>query len=137
MDVEQVREWIADGDTDAIESAWMEALEAGAPSAAMQQTLEALMEAEESETAATLGWILLSESAESRPPAEALRRLLQRQAFHEACLAHPLADHIWSPRGVVSTCAIIHRKVNVDKPQKKKFLVNAPAVCLAANPLPD
>jgi len=72
MDVEQIKQWIADGEIDAVESAWLEAIEQAAPLAAMRETLEALTAAGHSEAAETLGEVLLSDAADRRPAAEAL-----------------------------------------------------------------
>ena len=72
MDIEAIKQWLASGKTDAIENAWMEAIEQGTALATMVKTLETVVDAGNEATAESLGWMLLSEIDESAPPADAL-----------------------------------------------------------------
>jgi transcription elongation factor GreA len=73
MNLEKMRSWIADGNTDAIENAWMEAVEGGEPLDVMRGALEALVQADGADTAHTLAWMLLSDAVDSRSPEQALK----------------------------------------------------------------
>ncbi len=66
MDLAAIKQWIADRDMQAIETAWLEAVEQPAPPAELQEALEAAVSAGLTELAETLAWMLLSESAEGR-----------------------------------------------------------------------
>ena len=66
MDLAAIKQWIADGDTQAIETAWLEAVEQPAPAGELQEVLQAAASAGLAELAETLAWMLLSESAEGR-----------------------------------------------------------------------
>ena len=66
MDLAAMKEWIAEGNTQAVENAWLEAVEQPAPPGELLETLEATVSAGLSELAETLAWMLLSESAEGR-----------------------------------------------------------------------
>lgn len=72
MNVKEIKEQIAVGNMDAVETAWMEAIEAGEDLAHMRAVLAALVEASQAETAETLGGLLLSEAVDKRTPEEAL-----------------------------------------------------------------
>jgi transcription elongation factor GreA len=72
MNVEQIKEWIAAGECEAVESAWMDAIEGPHTPEAVGEVLTALVEAGQAETAETLGWALLADQADRRPAEEVL-----------------------------------------------------------------
>jgi len=63
MDVEQMTEWIASGEMEALEEAWMAAAEADEPVAPDEagEVLAALVRAEKEDLADTFGWTVLEE----------------------------------------------------------------------------
>ena len=72
MNVKEIRQWIADGAANAVENAWMAGVENEAAPGEMREALECLVEAGQVDTAHTLGWLLLSETAERHGPDKAL-----------------------------------------------------------------
>ena len=72
MNVANIKQWLADGNMNAVESAWMEGAEQGAPLEEMRQILAALVEADRTDEAETLGWMFFSDAAERFEPAAAL-----------------------------------------------------------------
>jgi len=74
MDVEQIKEWLAAGEVDAIEEAWMAAAEGDAPVAPEQAgaVLTALVEAEQDDLADTLGWAMLEDRKDRMGPEQRL-----------------------------------------------------------------
>ena len=72
MDLQVVKQCIAVGNLDAVESAWMKAVEAGAALSELRAVVEALVEADRADTGETLAWMYLSEAAEAMPPAQAV-----------------------------------------------------------------
>jgi len=72
MDLQKVKQWIAEGNLHAVEEAWLEAVEDRASLPAMREVLLALVEAKQAETAITLAGLLLSEAAEHCEPTDAL-----------------------------------------------------------------
>ena len=66
MDLEQIKQWLADGELGAVEEAWMAAAEADAPVAPDEaaEVLAALVAAEQDDLADTLGWAMLEERKE-------------------------------------------------------------------------
>ena len=72
MNVEQIKEWIAAGELSAVESAWLEGVEAKAPLSEMVAVLEALVAAEKLDAAETCAAMLLEERIGQSPPNEAL-----------------------------------------------------------------
>jgi len=74
MNLEQINDWIAEGEFDEIESAWMAAAEAEGvfPPEDAAKVLEALVAADQADRAETLGWALLEERAERLAQAERL-----------------------------------------------------------------
>ena len=72
MNMEDIKGRIAEGNFDAVEDAWMAAIEADAPLSQMRETLDALVSAEHIDAAETLVWMLLSDAVERRSTEEAL-----------------------------------------------------------------
>ena len=75
MNMNTVKQWIAEGNLDSLENAWMDAIAAPtdrARLAKLADVLAALVAAGKSEEAETLAGMLLEEWGESRPPQEAL-----------------------------------------------------------------
>ncbi len=72
MDAKKIKQWIVDDNIDAVETAWMEAVEANEPLPSMREALDAMVAAERPDTAEMLAWMLLSEAVEQRPAEEAL-----------------------------------------------------------------
>ena len=72
MDLQAVKQCIAEGNLDAVESAWMKAVEAGAALSELRAVVEALVEADRADTGETLAWMYLSEAAEQMPAAQAV-----------------------------------------------------------------
>lgn len=72
MDGQKVKQWIAEGNTQAIEDAWLQAVEAAAPARQMRATLDILADAGLNDLANTLGWMLLTETVDRLPAGEAL-----------------------------------------------------------------
>ena len=72
MNVDDIKGRIAEGNLDAVEDAWMAAIEADAPLSEMRQVLDALVSAEQTDAAVTLAWMLLSDAVERRTTEEAL-----------------------------------------------------------------
>ncbi len=71
MNVANIKQCIVDGNLDAVESAWMEGAEQGAPLEEMREVLDALVQAGRTDEAETLVWMFLSD--ESREPTDALQ----------------------------------------------------------------
>lgn len=67
MNVERMNELIAAGEIDAVESAWMQAVEQNAPIEVLAKVLAALVDAEHLDAAETMGWALLAERIEEHP----------------------------------------------------------------------
>lgn len=61
MNVEQMKEWIADKDVAAVESAWLAAIADNSPAEQMTSVLEAMVAAGQARQAETFGWMLLEE----------------------------------------------------------------------------
>jgi len=72
MDMQTVNQLIADGDMNGVESAWIQAADAGESPAVMCQALKALIEARQSDIAEMLAWMLLSDAVERLAAQEAL-----------------------------------------------------------------
>jgi len=74
MDVEQMTEWIASGEMEALEEAWMAAAEADTPAAPDEagEVLTALVRAEQDDLADTFGWALLEEIKDRVSPPDRL-----------------------------------------------------------------
>ena len=72
MNVKEIKQWIADGAANAIETAWMAGVEEQAPPDQTREVLECLVKAGQLEMAHTLGWLLLSETAEQHGHDQAL-----------------------------------------------------------------
>jgi len=72
MNAQEMRELIETAQWDELESAWMDAIEAGTPAEDLAAVLEALAAADKLDLAETLGWMLLEDRAERHGPAEAL-----------------------------------------------------------------
>ena len=72
MNVAEVKDWIAAGKLDLVESAWAQAVEQAAPVADMLAVLEALVAGRHLKDAEMLGWSLVAERAEKAAPADAL-----------------------------------------------------------------
>ena len=64
MNTEELTEWIAEGDLDAVENAWIDAMERRESPQEMRKVLEALVTAGQEQAAETLGWMLLSATME-------------------------------------------------------------------------
>jgi transcription elongation GreA/GreB family factor len=75
MDIPQIREWIASGQIDAVQEAWMAAAEGEAPFTADEaaEVLAALVAAEHHDVAEALGWALLEERKDRLAPPERLK----------------------------------------------------------------
>ncbi len=72
MNVDQIVEWIAAGDIDSVEGAWLEAVEQNVPVDQMTAVLEALVSAGKTAEAETMASMLLSERLEAAEPVAAL-----------------------------------------------------------------
>jgi len=72
MDSRKLKQWIADDNDDAIENAWMAAVERRDPAPEMAEALVALVQAERVEQAQTFGWMLVSQAREELAPEDAL-----------------------------------------------------------------
>ena len=72
MNVDQMKELVAARQWQSLEGAWLEAVEQKAPAAPMAGVLEALVAADQLNTAETLAWTLLAERTTQLPPEEAL-----------------------------------------------------------------
>ncbi len=72
MDLHLIKQRIAAGKLDAVEDAWIAAMEQNAALDEFREVAAVLVEAEQAEQAQTLAWMLLSERVEQAPPAEAL-----------------------------------------------------------------
>ena len=72
MNADQMKEMIDAGQLEAVEAAWMQAIEEKQPLDAMANVLEALVKAEHLDTAETLGWALLAERTEQLSAEQAL-----------------------------------------------------------------
>ena len=72
MNVKEIKQWIADGAANAVENAWMAGVDDQAPPAETREVLECLVQAGQLEMAHTLGWLLLSETAERHGHDQAL-----------------------------------------------------------------
>ncbi len=75
MNIEKVKQWISENNTKAIENAWIEAVGQHLSNVQLQavaEALKALVTAKLDDMAETLGWMLLSESADQHPAEEAL-----------------------------------------------------------------
>ncbi|MFW6065610.1 MAG: GreA/GreB family elongation factor [Planctomycetota bacterium] len=72
MNIEDLKALAESGDADALETEWMEAMEADTPAEELAPVLKKLVEADELNTAETLGWALLAERAEKLPDERAL-----------------------------------------------------------------
>jgi len=75
MDLDAMKEWIASGNDEAMESAWMAAAEAEQPVAPADAAavLAALVEADRADQAEALGWAMLEERKVRDKPGEALK----------------------------------------------------------------
>ncbi|MGC9453738.1 MAG: GreA/GreB family elongation factor [Phycisphaerae bacterium] len=95
MNIEDLKALTEAGDADALETAWMEAVEEGTPGEQLAPVLEKLVEAGELNTAETLGWALLAERAE---------KLSDERALEEAeavVTAVPESDELRAQAGEV------------------------------------
>jgi transcription elongation GreA/GreB family factor len=72
MNVANIKQWVAEGNLNAVESAWMEGAEQGAPLEEMRDVLAALVKGDRGDEAETLAWMFLSDAVEQREPADAL-----------------------------------------------------------------
>ncbi len=72
MNVREIKQWIAAGAANSIENAWMTGIEEQPPHRELREVLAELVKAKQIETAHTLGWMLLSETAERHGTDEAL-----------------------------------------------------------------
>jgi transcription elongation factor GreA len=74
MDVNQIKEWIASGQMEAVEEAWMAAAEGSPPISPKQaeEVLAALVAAGKDDLADTLGWALLEEVKARQAPQQRL-----------------------------------------------------------------
>jgi transcription elongation factor GreA len=72
MEPDEMTSLAASGELDALETAWMEAVEAGTPAHELAPVLEQLVETGELNAAETLGWALLAERSEKLSAADAL-----------------------------------------------------------------
>jgi len=72
MTADEMKALIAEEAWDELETAWVEAVEAGADAAELAGVLSALVGADRLDSAETLGWMLLTDRAEKLPPAQAL-----------------------------------------------------------------
>lgn len=72
MNTQELKAMIDAGDLDSLETAWMEAVEAGTAAEELSEVLEKLVEAGGLNAAETLGWALLAERAEKLSPDRAL-----------------------------------------------------------------
>ena len=64
MNIKEIKQWIAEGDLNAVENAWMDAMECHDSPGAMREVLESLVTASQEQMAETLGWMLLSATME-------------------------------------------------------------------------
>jgi transcription elongation factor GreA len=72
MNIHNLKQMVAAGNMEAVESAWMEAVEEGMPAEQLAEAVGELVSGGHGEAAATLVWALVTELAEQRGPAEAL-----------------------------------------------------------------
>ncbi|MFA6134950.1 MAG: GreA/GreB family elongation factor [Phycisphaerae bacterium] len=72
MNVDQMKELVAARQWQSLEGAWLEAVEQKAPAPPLAGVLEALVAADQLNTAETLAWTLLAERTAQLPPEEAL-----------------------------------------------------------------
>ncbi|MDP6546806.1 MAG: GreA/GreB family elongation factor [Phycisphaerae bacterium] len=72
MDLRKIKQLIEDGDVDAVEIEWMEAMEARESPEAMCETLKVLVDAEQPDIAGMLALMLISDAIEQLEPTEAL-----------------------------------------------------------------
>ena len=110
MDTEAITQWLADGGIEAIENAWMEAVERREPLASMKQTLQLVIDAGQPAPAEAMGWMLLSHLAESSPADEALEAL------------RTILPMLKADRELRETAADIYRQVHGEVEHFEKLL---------------
>ena len=121
MDVEQIRDWIAAGETAAVEEAWMGASESsdGLGPAEASAVLAALVEAGHDDLADTLGWALMEECKESLDSPDRL------------ALAKAMAEAVPLSAELRQQAAALYHELHGDHPHfdalvKASELMNAP-----------
>lgn len=95
MDPGQIQEHITAGEFDAVETAWLEAVEEGASPAELAGVLEALVEAGQMDLAETLGWACLAERAQGQGAGSDDRALTTAlETAREFVSAVPVSDEL-------------------------------------------
>lgn len=135
MDVEKIRNLLGRGAFREAESVWMEALESPPRPEEVQEALQAFVEAGKTDTAETLGWALLEQTADL-PPAE---RLPLAKA---ALLAVPASEELRKQtaalyrqvHGETEHFDAIYAAAGLEAGQSPKRALRTLDVCLALRP---
>ena len=125
MDIEQMKEWIAAGETGAVEEGWIAAAEADEPVDAGEagEVLSSLVAAEQEDLAEALGWALLEERKERATAAERLElaKAMVLAAPISAELrqqAHELYREVFGPHAHFDALVKVSELMTADTPRR-------------------